>query len=224
MAHMKEDILIYGIGEGYKRYSTLINKYYNVALYLDGKKKSDESIPNTRIYYPDEIDLQKYPLEKIWIMPESYFEEISGRLQECGINQERIVNGAKFCRELSRRDDVSKDPLAQLLISMPVASMSRQFGLERGTSIDRIYIERFLNQYRNLITGDCIEIAEDTYTRKFGTNVDNAYIMHVTGENGAIKGNLVTGEGIQEGIVDCAIVTQTLSFFEQSKQSGVKSV
>lgn len=38
MAHMKEDILIYGIGEGYKRYSTLINKYYNVALYLDGKK------------------------------------------------------------------------------------------------------------------------------------------------------------------------------------------
>lgn len=216
---MKEDILIYGIGEGYKRYRTLIDKYYNVVLYMDGKKMSDESIPNTRIYGPDEIDLRKYPSEKIWVMTEVYFDELSGRLHECGISQERIVNGVKFCRELSRREDVEKDSLAQLLISMPIVSMSRQFGLERGTSIDRIYIGRFLNQYRNLITGDCIEIAEDTYTRKFGTNIDNAYIMHVSGENDAIKGNLVTGEGIQERIADCAIITQTLSFLDNPNKA-----
>ncbi len=220
MAYMKEDILIYGVGEMYKKYSALINKHYNIVLYLDEKKNSDDSIEGRRIFHPNEADLNKYSSNKVLIMTEKYYTDISDSLLKCGVSQGNIVNGVKICRDLSRREDLKNDPLARQLISMPLSSMSRKFGLERGSAIDRIYIERFLNQHRNIIRGDVIEIAEDTYTRKYGSEINNAYILHVQNMgNGVIKGNLVTGEGIRDRFVDCAIITQTLSFLPDPKRA-----
>ena len=97
--------------------------------------------------------------------------------------------------------------------------VSRVFGLDRGTAIDRIYIESFLNECRDKITGACLEIAEDTYTRKFGEDkVTHSMILHYTDDKSAVRADLVSGEGIEECVVDCAIITQTMMFVKDIRK------
>jgi SAM-dependent methyltransferase len=92
--------------------------------------------------------------------------------------------------------------------------VSRIFGLERGTPVDRFYIERFLESKRDLIGGHVLEIGDSTYTKRFGAAVERAEVLHATGESGAttIVGDLATGAGVPEDVFDCVILTQTLPF------------
>ncbi|MBR5337927.1 MAG: methyltransferase domain-containing protein [Lachnospiraceae bacterium] len=96
---------------------------------------------------------------------------------------------------------------------LPLEPISRRYGRERGTPIDRYYIEKFLNIHRDVIHGDVAEFADDSYTKKFGQNVVNSYVLHVNGwgEN-VIKVDLVTGKGVQDNMVDCLICTQVFQF------------
>lgn len=93
-----------------------------------------------------------------------------------------------------------------------VRPVSRRFGVDRGDIIDRYYIEKFLYQNRGLIKGVVLEVANGVYTRKFGgDNVQRSLILHAVEKPDAdIVGNLETGEGIPENVVDCFILTQTL--------------
>ncbi len=96
---------------------------------------------------------------------------------------------------------------------MDTTPISRKFGLERGSAIDRYYIERFLDKNKALIRGDCLEIAENTYTMRYGADrVKKVDILHLNGGENVIKGNFETGEGMEENKYDCAIITQTLMF------------
>lgn len=97
------------------------------------------------------------------------------------------------------------------ILELPLEPLSRRFGRERGTPVDRYYIEKFLEEKSNLICGSVMEIGDDTYTKRYGENVKEAYVLHAMGYGEkAIKGDLVTGEGIQEEMLDCFICTQTL--------------
>jgi hypothetical protein len=49
-----------------------------------------------------------------------------------------------------------------------VRPASERFGYERGTPIDRFYIDQFLEGQRHLIRGRTLEIAGNNYTLKFG--------------------------------------------------------
>ena len=108
--------------------------------------------------------------------------------------------------------------VAKLLGKNPV---SRKFGLDRGEAIDRYYIEKFLFENRQHIKGKVLEIAESTYTKKFGENkVEEALVLHVSSDMDAdIVGNLETGEGIPENMIDCFILTQTLPFIYDIKST-----
>ena len=88
--------------------------------------------------------------------------------------------------------------------------LSRYFGFDRGMPIDRYYIEKFLQQYSANITGDVLEIAEDLYMNKFGTNV-TPHILHVNDsvKEATITGDLSDVEKMPENLVDCFICTQT---------------
>lgn len=106
-----------------------------------------------------------------------------------------------------------KDRYINLIADMPNKPISKRFGRERGTPIDRVYIERFLKENQHKIQGTIMEIADSEYTKAFGHNVENSLILHVNGwGKGVIKGNLETGEGIVENSVDCFICTQTIQF------------
>ncbi len=120
----------------------------------------------------------------------------------------------KLTDKLLREYYKEKYPIIKEIAKMDTKPASRRFGLERGTAIDRYYIEHFLEENKKFIYGNCLEIAENTYTLKFGRNmVNKANILHLNGWGAnAIKGNLETGEGIETEKYDCIIITQTLMF------------
>lgn len=123
----------------------------------------------------------------------------------------------KMLRESYRK----KYPIINAIAHMDPQPISRKFGVERGMAIDRYYIENFLEKNKNYIYGDCLEIAENTYTLRYGGDkVNNSYILHVEGWGNAIKGNLETGEGIERERYDCVLITQTLMLIYNYKEAA----
>jgi SAM-dependent methyltransferase len=92
--------------------------------------------------------------------------------------------------------------------------ISRVFGLDRGLPVDRYYIEQFLSANKNFIKGHAIEIADDMYTRKFGTGVTHSDILHVDTANkrATVVGDLTKPQSLPQDAFDCFICTQTLNF------------
>lgn len=94
--------------------------------------------------------------------------------------------------------------------------ISNAFGYDRGTPIRRWYIERFLAQHSEDISGHILEIGEDTYTLRFGgERVIKSDVLHVCNDNpkATIVADLSSGEHhISPDSFDCIIFTQTLQF------------
>ena len=90
---------------------------------------------------------------------------------------------------------------------------SRAFGVDRGLSIDRHYIEGFLHEHRALIRGRTLEIGDDAYTKRFGGNqVLSAEVLHAVEGNpqATLVGDLSTGRGLACETFDCIVLTQAL--------------
>ena len=103
---------------------------------------------------------------------------------------------------------------AQTAVPQPV---SRVFGFDRGTPIDRYYIERFLEHNKPDIRGRVMEVGSASYTKRFGANVQQVDVLHAT-----LVGDLATGVGIPQSTFDCIILTQVLPFVFDVV-SGVKT-
>jgi FkbM family methyltransferase len=89
--------------------------------------------------------------------------------------------------------------------------VSSQFGIDRGTAIDRAYIEHFLKSSATRIQGRVLEVGDDAYTRKYGTGVTRSDVLsRIPAPGATIVGDLATGENIPEAAFDCIILTQTL--------------
>tara|TARA_R110000787_G_scaffold144216_2_gene257913 strand:- start:18 stop:830 length:813 start_codon:yes stop_codon:yes gene_type:complete len=91
--------------------------------------------------------------------------------------------------------------------------ISRQYGYDRGTPIDRYYIEQFLNAHSSCIRGNVLEISEDTYTKQFGgTNVDHIDVLHYNDPRppATMTGDLTDAPHLPSNHYDCIIITQTL--------------
>src|SRR5690242_583275 len=68
--------------------------------------------------------------------------------------------------------------LGNLRSTEPISEVS---GYDRGLPIDRYYIERFLNQNADLISGAVLEIGDDAYTRRFGgSRVTRSDVMNIS--------------------------------------------
>jgi SAM-dependent methyltransferase len=92
--------------------------------------------------------------------------------------------------------------------------ISKTFGLDRGTPIDRIYIEDFLSKHAPLITGAVLEIGGRFYMKKFGVGVSKADVLHATADNpeATIVGSLEDKGVVLSVTYDCIILTQVLQF------------
>lgn len=113
----------------------------------------------------------------------------------------------------------------RILTEMAAHPVSERFGLERGTPVDRFYIEQFIAGKAHLITGRVVEIAEKTYTEKFGKNVEIVEILHVdkNDKSATIIADLTQPESVPENIADTFICTQTLNFIYDVR-TAIKSI
>jgi SAM-dependent methyltransferase len=94
-----------------------------------------------------------------------------------------------------------------------VTPISRNFGYDRGTPIDRYYIERFLGVHAGDVRGRVLEIAESVYTRRFGgERVIHSEVLHVVPGNpeATVVGDLTGCLPLPPDTFDCIICTQTL--------------
>jgi len=93
--------------------------------------------------------------------------------------------------------------------------VSKNFGYDRGTPVDRYYIETFLKQNRLNIRGRVLEIAEPLYTRKFGeerVTQSDVLDLDLRKPGVTIIADLTDAQHIQSDTFDCLILTQTLQF------------
>ena len=88
------------------------------------------------------------------------------------------------------------------------------WGFERGTPIDRVYVETFVGGHAEDIRGRVLEIAAPDYTTRFGRDVEHVDILMASegSPRATIVGDLADAPHIPSDAFDCAIVTQTLQF------------
>jgi glycosyltransferase involved in cell wall biosynthesis len=94
-----------------------------------------------------------------------------------------------------------------------VAPISDDFGFERGTPIDRFYIEQFLHRNAADIAGRVLEVGDDAYCRRFGgPRITRQDVLHVSADNKAatLVGDLSRPGTLPAAAFDCLVLTQTL--------------
>ena len=90
---------------------------------------------------------------------------------------------------------------------------TRSWGYDRGTPIDRIYIEEFLAGHADDVRGACLEIMNADYTRRFGgARVTKSDVLDINPANTAatIVADLGEPDSMPTERFDCIIFTQTL--------------
>jgi SAM-dependent methyltransferase len=92
--------------------------------------------------------------------------------------------------------------------------LSDHWGRDRGTPVDRYYIERFLDEHRGAITGAVLEVMNADYTKRFGSGVVRSDVLDLEPDNPAatLTADLASADGIEADRFDCFILTQTLQY------------
>lgn len=112
----------------------------------------------------------------------------------------RRVPGARRAALVARFGDLGR--LA------PVTS----WGSERGLPVDRWYIERFLEQHRDRVTGRVLEVKSDQYASRLGAAQVEVVDVDPTNPHATVVGDLGDPATLEPGRYDAAVVTQTLQF------------
>ena len=90
--------------------------------------------------------------------------------------------------------------------------VSRDFGFDRGTPIDRYYIEKFLAEQATQVRGRVLEVGDASYSKRFGGNASRSRTCCTSprGQGATIIGDLVDPAALPEAAFECMILTQTL--------------
>ena len=94
-----------------------------------------------------------------------------------------------------------------------VTPVSSDWGFDRGTPVDRLYIEQFLEEFAGDVRGRCLEVADNKYTLKFGGDkVARSDVLHNSEgrKQATLILDLAKTEEAPADLFDCIICTQTL--------------
>ncbi len=99
-----------------------------------------------------------------------------------------------------------------------VKPLSGKFGFDRGTPIDRFWIEKFLWENKSLIKGMVLEVTDNNYTKMFGGNkVKRSDVLDINRKNkrANIHGDLKNLRNvIKDNTYDCIILTHVLGMID----------
>ncbi len=103
-----------------------------------------------------------------------------------------------------------------------LAPLSTNFGYDRGTPVDRRYIETFLADHAEDVRGRVLEVQENDYTTRFGgERLETSEVLSLLPDNpkATIVGDLSHGDTIPTASLDCAIVTQVLHLIHDPRNA-----
>lgn len=92
---------------------------------------------------------------------------------------------------------------------------SRHWGYDRGTPVDRYYIDGFLARHAPDIRGRVLEVGGREYADRFGTDaVDKVDVLNLYPHQAAttIVADLQEAPHLPDGVYDCVILTQVLPY------------
>lgn len=96
-----------------------------------------------------------------------------------------------------------------------VLPLSDAYGFDRGTPIDRYYVDRFLSARRSLISGRVLEIQTTDHARRYGRGTT---VMHTLDVNPAFHPtyhcDLAASDIVPSGSYDCFLLPNTLCFLQ----------
>lgn len=107
----------------------------------------------------------------------------------------------------------AKKPLWLYMMRNTTAPLSDCYGADRGTPLDRYYIEGFLDTQRPFIKGACLEIRDNTYTKAFGGDkVTSSDILDIEADNkdATLIADLRNMPSVSSDRFDSIILTQVL--------------
>jgi Methyltransferase domain len=99
--------------------------------------------------------------------------------------------------------------------------LSHDFGYDRGTPVDRYYIERFLSAHRHHVRGHVLEVKESMYTDRFGSGVIKKDVLDIDPGNplATVVADLASADSIPDETYDCFILTQTLQLIYDARSA-----
>ena len=100
---------------------------------------------------------------------------------------------------------------------------SRVFGFDRGTPLDRRFIEEFLGRHAGDIRGRTLEIKDDAYTSRFGAGrTARRDVLDLDARNPAanVIADLNEPGSLPRDTYDCIVVTQVLQFLHPEPAIG----
>lgn len=122
-------------------------------------------------------------------------------------------------RRLLRR---LRSPRWLYMLRRSTGPLSQIVGQDRGTPVDRLFIEGFINHHRDLVTGKVLEIKDRDYTTRFGHAVTESIILDANTENkdAQIHDDIRHLNSIADNSYDCFIVTQVLQYVDDLHASA----
>jgi SAM-dependent methyltransferase len=93
--------------------------------------------------------------------------------------------------------------------------VSGDWGFDRGTPVDRFYLEEFLQAHRDAVRGDVLELKSSGYTERLGgSRVGKAHVLDIDPSNAAatVVADLDEPGSLPVEAYDCFLFMQTLQF------------
>jgi len=99
-----------------------------------------------------------------------------------------------------------------------VAPLS-DWGTERGTAVDRFYIEQYLATRAHLVRGRALEVKGDEYSVRFGASSVDVLDIDRQNARATVVGDVCDPMSLGSGMYDVAIITQTLLLVRDPQQA-----
>jgi SAM-dependent methyltransferase len=110
---------------------------------------------------------------------------------------------------------------ARLGVLHRTSPLSDVWGFDRGTPIDRHYIESFLAGHRGDVRGRVLEVQDSGYTDRFGSGVERRDVLDVDPKNpkATLVADLAAADALPSEAFDCFILTQTLHLIYDARSA-----
>jgi hypothetical protein len=108
---------------------------------------------------------------------------------------------------------IRRDCVMSAFADLPREPLSDRYGWDRGTPVDRRYIEGFVSARRDAIHGRVLEVQDNTYTTRFGAErVGESVVVDIDTSNpsATLIADLEQVGSLPRESYDCIILTQTL--------------